>query len=230
MGGVVGKKIGAERGEKLVAGRVFQHDVHADVVGEYPIAQSLYRLVVLHHLSLLHVLGADVVGEFVVLPFAEVESLHGEALDGLSFVLYLPVFLHVHTGQFLEYVLQVVVAGGCEFGQVVDDRVASHRHGWPLHLHFLELKSLLNQPDGVVFAHRLPVLGISHEGGLQLVARMRLCIDGKISLVIGPNKENCASAVQQHHRGLGQRSSAQRVDYGARDGVLSLCAGPRQYK
>ena len=101
MCGVVGEKIGSECDEELVTGRIFQLDIHPDIVGEDAVAQCFYGLVVLHDLSFLHILGADIVGEFVVLSLAEVEALHGETADGLSFVFYLSVFFDIYSRQFL---------------------------------------------------------------------------------------------------------------------------------
>ena len=220
VGGVVGKEIGAQRGEELVAGRVLQHDVHSDVVGEDTVAQGLHRLVVLHHLGFLHVLGPDVVGELVILSLAQVKPLHGEAADGLSPVFDLPVLLHVYAGQLPQHVLEVVVALSGKLCQVVDDGVAAHRHGRPLHLHFLELESLLDKADDIVPRHGLAPFGIAHEGGLQLVALPWLRLNGEMAISVGPHKLDGLSATQQHHVGLGQTSTTERVDHSTRDGVL----------
>ena len=72
MRGLSHEHVGPKGGDETSAGRVLQCDIHGHVVGEDAIAQSLHGLVVVDDLGLLHVLGADVVGELVVVALAQV--------------------------------------------------------------------------------------------------------------------------------------------------------------
>ena len=140
MGRTPNQQIGLDGRQQFVSGTILQGDVHRYIIRKGLVLERLDRLVMLDDFGLFHIFRLAVFFQLVIFATGQVETFHGESVDGLAIVVDTTILLYIHAWQLFQYIFQGVISFVGKAGEVERYGVST-RDARAFYLYFLQDKS-----------------------------------------------------------------------------------------